>query len=88
MAYTPRTSEGPRLIALLRERLTTEAGTIQRGAMSRIAEHLGTSYSAVHEWFKRGRRCNRKYHARILHLIHVDHDFSAKKTGQKERIKK
>jgi len=88
MAYTPRTSEGPRLIALLRERLTTETGTIQRGAMSRIAEHLGTSYSAVHEWFKRGRRCNRKYHARILHLIHVDHDFSSKKTGRKAGIKK
>jgi len=56
--------------------------------MSRIAEHLGTSKSAVHEWFKRGRRCNRKYHARILHLIHVEHDFSSKKTGKKAGIKK
>ena len=88
MAYTPRTNAGPELIALLRQRLTTEAGTLQRGAMSRIAEHLGTSYSAVHEWFKRGRKCNRKYHARILHLIHLDHDFLAKKTGRKAGIKK
>ena len=88
MAYTPRTSEGPRLIALLRERLTADTGSIQRGAMSRIAEHLGTSYSAVHEWFKRGRRCNQKYHAKILHLIHVHHDFSSKKTGRKVGIRK
>ena len=88
MAYTPTTNAGPELIALLRQRLTTEAGTLQRGAMSRIAEHLGTSYSAVHEWFKRGRKCNRKYHARILHLIHLDHDFLAKKTGRKAGIKK
>ena len=54
MAYTPTTNAGPELIDLLRQRLTTEAGTLQRGAMSRIAEHLGTSKSAVHEWFKRG----------------------------------
>lgn len=88
MAYTPRTSEGPRLIALLRERLTTESGQLQRGAMSRIAEHLGTSYSAVHEWFRRGRRCNRKYHPQILQMIYLDHDFSSKKTGRKVGIKK
>ena len=88
MAYTPTTNAGPELIALLRQRLTTEAGTLQRGAMSRIAEHLGTSYSAVHEWFKRGRRCNRKYHVRILQMIYLDHDFSSKKTGRKAGIKK
>ena len=88
MAYTPTTNAGPELIALLRQRLTTESGQLQRGAMSRIAEHLGTSKSAVHEWFKRGRRCNRKYHAQILHLIHIDHDFSSKKTGRKVGIKK
>ena len=88
MAYTPTTNAGPELIALLRQRLTTEAGTLQRGAMSRIAEHLGTSYSAVHEWFKRGRRCNRKYHVRILQMIYLDHDFLAKKTGRKAGIKK
>ena len=88
MAYTPTTNAGPELIALLRQRLTTEAGTLQRGAMSRIAEHLGTSYSAVHEWFKRGRKCNRKYHVRILQMIYLDHDFLAKKTGRKAGIKK
>ena len=88
MAYTPTTNAGPELIDLLRQRLTTEAGTLQRGAMSRIAEHLGTSYSAVHEWFKRGRRCNRKYHVRILQMIYLDHDFSSKKTGRKAGIKK
>ena len=88
MAYTPTTNAGPELIDLLRQRLTTESGQLQRGAMSRIAEHLGTSKSAVHEWFKRGRKCNRKYHARILHLIHIDHDFSPKKTGRKVGIKK
>jgi IS30 family transposase len=88
MQYIPRTNEGPRLIALLRERLSQETGIIQRGALSRIAEHLGTSKSAVHEWFKRGRKCNQKYHAEILHLIHIDHDFSAKKAGRKVGIKK
>ena len=88
MAYTPTTNAGPELIALLRQRLTTESGQLQRGAMSRIAEHLGTSYSAVHEWFKRGRKCNRKYHVRILQMIYLDHDFLAKKTGRKAGIKK
>lgn len=88
MAYTPTTNNGPELIALLRQRLTTESGQLQRGAMSRIAEHLGTSYSAVHEWFRRGRKCNQKYHPQILHLIYLDHDFSSKKTGRKVGIKK